>query len=315
MNKGGTLGATAVDVSAVYGSKHYWSGGAGACGQVQPPHGQVHVLVGMGFSDFSKTALDPLFWLHHCNCDRIWEAWRAKGGTRTNPTSDKAWTGQTFTFFDENGKAVTMTDCDVVNTAQQLKYVYEGVPTVLPEGCPSLIAHVRGPAPILQLPIHIPQLVAGPVRVPLGIPPQELQRLVSLAGNTANSLYLQLSEITAPTQPGLVWATFVGPPSTPSGAVLAGSELANPQDPSYVGTVALFAVGVQDEMGGSAQFAFPLNRALLAARNAQSLEMTFVPQGVLLNGSIVRPQLKAKVSIGKATIIMETETPGNAKAQ
>lgn len=42
------------------------------------PHNFVHVMAG-GFggylSDPNYAALDPLFWLHHCNIDRLWSAW------------------------------------------------------------------------------------------------------------------------------------------------------------------------------------------------------------------------------------------------
>lgn len=45
------------------------------------PHNSVHVMLGglaapMGYmSDPDFAALDPIFWLHHCNIDRLWEAW------------------------------------------------------------------------------------------------------------------------------------------------------------------------------------------------------------------------------------------------
>ena len=60
------------------------------------PHDLVHVYTG-GFindtnyglmSDPGTAALDPIFYLHHCNIDRMWAAWNAAG--RTNP-SDKKW--------------------------------------------------------------------------------------------------------------------------------------------------------------------------------------------------------------------------------
>ncbi len=62
----------------------------GVRGQVENvPHGSVHVLVGgappanpgNGFlSAFETAGLDPLFWLHHCNIDRLWAAWMTKPG-------------------------------------------------------------------------------------------------------------------------------------------------------------------------------------------------------------------------------------------
>lgn len=47
------------------------------------PHNAVHGMVG-GSSGFMGNALlaglDPIFWLHHCNIDRLWEAWMSTPG-------------------------------------------------------------------------------------------------------------------------------------------------------------------------------------------------------------------------------------------
>src|SRR6185503_18384924 len=39
------------------------------------PHGVVHGAVGGNMTGFNFAGLDPIFWLHHCNIDRLWEAW------------------------------------------------------------------------------------------------------------------------------------------------------------------------------------------------------------------------------------------------
>jgi tyrosinase len=46
------------------------------------PHNTVHGMVGgAGFmSDPYLAALDPIFWLHHCNVDRLWQAWMSTPG-------------------------------------------------------------------------------------------------------------------------------------------------------------------------------------------------------------------------------------------
>jgi tyrosinase len=47
------------------------------------PHNTVHRLVGGddGFmADPLLAGLDPIFWLHHCNIDRLWEAWMNTAG-------------------------------------------------------------------------------------------------------------------------------------------------------------------------------------------------------------------------------------------
>ena len=50
------------------------------------PHNLVHVMIGgvgatAGFmSDPNYAALDPIFWIHHCNIDRLWAAWLTQSG-------------------------------------------------------------------------------------------------------------------------------------------------------------------------------------------------------------------------------------------
>src|SRR5262249_23495065 len=41
-------------------------------------------------SDPDTAALDPIFWLHHCNIDRLWEVWRQNPPTHVDPT-ESAW--------------------------------------------------------------------------------------------------------------------------------------------------------------------------------------------------------------------------------
>ena len=89
------------------------------------PHGVVHTTVGGNMGGFNTAGLDPLFWLHHCNIDRLWEAWLAQGTGQVNLIADPAWMSHTSTFADENGGLVSMANADVLETASQLHYQYE----------------------------------------------------------------------------------------------------------------------------------------------------------------------------------------------
>lgn len=91
---------------------------------INSPHGSVHTTINGNMYSTSTAALDPVFWLHHCNIDRLWEEWLRKCGGRANPT-DNAWLTKTYTFFDENGVAVNMSGSQVVSTASQLNYKYD----------------------------------------------------------------------------------------------------------------------------------------------------------------------------------------------
>jgi hypothetical protein len=69
------------------------------------PHGYVHCAVMgcratvMGAVPYSSN--DPIFWIHHCNIDRLWECWLSEG----NKTPDSLMT-RAFSYVDENGTLV-----------------------------------------------------------------------------------------------------------------------------------------------------------------------------------------------------------------
>ncbi|MDJ1137112.1 tyrosinase family protein [Streptomyces iconiensis] len=45
------------------------------------PHGNVHTAVGGLMGKVPTAGQDPVFWLHHCNIDRLWYAWLSRGHT------------------------------------------------------------------------------------------------------------------------------------------------------------------------------------------------------------------------------------------
>jgi hypothetical protein len=52
------------------------SGFAGFQSGLNGPHGGVHVRVGGEMSSVARASYDPLFYLHHCNVDRLWAKWQ-----------------------------------------------------------------------------------------------------------------------------------------------------------------------------------------------------------------------------------------------
>lgn len=103
------------------------------------PHNFVHGDVG-GFitvlnyglmSDPGTAALDPIFYLHHCNIDRMWAAWNELGNT--NPT-DTNWLGgppatggREFAMpMPGNTNPWVYTPADV-NSLSQLNYTYDNL--------------------------------------------------------------------------------------------------------------------------------------------------------------------------------------------
>ncbi|HEY7405702.1 MAG TPA: tyrosinase family protein [Candidatus Angelobacter sp.] len=95
------------------------------------PHGSMHDAVGgddgwMG--SFETAALDPIFWCHHANIDRLWEVWLRSDPRHTNPTLAAWLSSIEFDFHDAKGKPVTLKSEQVLDTASpMLDYVYQDV--------------------------------------------------------------------------------------------------------------------------------------------------------------------------------------------
>lgn len=54
------------------------------------PHNGIHGALGGLMADPDYAALDPIFWLHHANIDRLWEVWRKMYPIGGDP-NDPAW--------------------------------------------------------------------------------------------------------------------------------------------------------------------------------------------------------------------------------
>ncbi|KAA0056962.1 polyphenol oxidase I [Cucumis melo var. makuwa] len=98
----------------------------------QSPHNNIHDWVGTKtphFEDmgsFYSAALDPLFYAHHTNIDRLWNIWKTLDGNPKDHT-DPDWLNSSFVFYDENKNAVRIEVSDCLDT-EKLGYVYQEVP-------------------------------------------------------------------------------------------------------------------------------------------------------------------------------------------
>ncbi|HEY1055370.1 MAG TPA: tyrosinase family protein [Emticicia sp.] len=113
----------------------HFSGGTGSL--EGNPHNPVHTAVGgqnpvsgVGglMSDPDTAGLDPIFYLHHCNIDRMWAAWNAAGNS--NPTDPDWLNGPTATgdrkFYMPNPDSTPWEFTpEMVDNISQLNYTYE----------------------------------------------------------------------------------------------------------------------------------------------------------------------------------------------
>jgi tyrosinase len=210
------------------------------------PHGLVHVYVG-GTKNMGKipyAAGDPVFWLHHCNIDRLWESWNRISG-RNNPQ----WPNRSFPFADASGKAVSVKPAGA-NRVALLNYKYDKYYT--PRAAPrtrllAATAAAAGPmlAKVTQAAAAEPvTLDAERMRVELSPPPEltlappAAQRRLAAAPAAPRRMYLVLGGISAPEEMESVYNVYL---DLPEGAGDPGT-----QSPHYVGTLHFFAAG-QDE--------------------------------------------------------------------
>lgn len=123
----------------------FWHGGNRPSGNLEAnPHNLVHVYVGGRAPDGQTgglmtnpgiAALDPIFYLHHSNIDRMWAAWNEKGNS--NPANQNWLNGPTatgerkFVMPMPGGSLWGYTPNDV-KSLSQLDYTYDNLSTAAP---------------------------------------------------------------------------------------------------------------------------------------------------------------------------------------
>ncbi|MCH8619011.1 tyrosinase family protein [Undibacterium sp. TS12] len=97
------------------------------------PHDLVHVDIGGAMGNPQTAGLDPIFYLHHANIDRLWQVWLNMGHARHNP-KDTAWLNFAFDFHDATGTPKVLKVSEVLDTTKVLGngYSYQGVPASAP---------------------------------------------------------------------------------------------------------------------------------------------------------------------------------------
>jgi hypothetical protein len=288
------------------------------------PHDAVHMAIGGLMGVIQTSAQDPIFYLHHCNIDRLWNLWLAQGGGRSDPlstsASDQLWQNSPFTFFDENKNQVTLTGCDILRAQDQLGYQYDTEPPQVRQFCRAEF-HI----PIVY---YIPWFLCwpGPVIIPPLIGPtefsastEELARhmdttpLSSL--KTGSNIVLKLTEVQADHQPNVFYEVYVG---------LATGAAAHIESPAYVGNLAMFGRGLRDmKQHGSrseqsesseraaqfASFTFKITGAVEAVlkhtKAPKTLRILLVPRGALIDGRPEERKPTATIHIGRAEIGLE----------
>jgi tyrosinase len=201
-------------------------------------HGNVHVFTGnsQGMGQIPWAANDPVFWMHHCNIDRIWASWNNAGHANPNTA---AWLGKVFIFAGPDGKAVKAVVKDYTNTKKcdyqydQLigttKLVASVAESLAPASAatPVTVAKTQGgPVALGAAPVRVNLQAAAPVS-PAATPAASplSARLSALPEN--HRVYLVINDFKADAQPETLFRVYLdlpdGPPSDPVNSHYVGS--------------------------------------------------------------------------------------------
>ena len=312
INAGGFLPSTDVSFAAAFSFANFTAPSAGLSfggrtvmgfvhfgaihGQFEAsPHDVIHDDIGAGgwMSDPDQAARDPIFYMHHCNIDRLWKRWLALGGGRANPTGNATWMNQTFRFFDHDANAVVNVPVrNFLDTVAQLHYRYDDDPAPAvavaaapaPESAPAAMAAAPGggpPAGESAPAVPNPEpLATSPQRVRLGQPrvsvplapagPQASERLRELAPRVGAAPMMAAPAPGGPQGAGgsriilrLSGIQFDRPPGTPYQVYvnLPEGEDPDPHSIYFAGMLGFFGLGAAqhdtgpgNERGGVRQF-------------------------------------------------------------
>jgi tyrosinase len=260
-------------------------------------HGTVHVLVGNGMNMGSVpwAAGDPIFWLHHCNIDRLWASWNAAG--RANPPGSGS-----FTFAEKKKPVVVTIAAWMDPKTEKHNYCYDHLESV--PKCLKLRADL---AALAQKQVRVATVKAKEIKLGDGPTKVTLEPLAAKEGDKAmpfaerikvlpkdKHIHLLVKDLHADAQPGVLYHMYL---ELPEGA--KDDKAA----PHLVGTVNFFGA-VKHGEGHDQKAALPayefditdLARGLLA-KNALTASpiLTIVPAGT--------PAEKANAVIGEVTVV------------
>jgi tyrosinase len=286
-------GALPIDLNAM---KLPTYGGAGFCSSLDnDPHGSVHSDVGnsVGMGRVPWAANDPIFWMHHCNIDRIWASWNKAGGKNPSLTGS-------YTFADRDGKKIQLDVSKFLDTASQ-GYEYDKYLPRSPGSTPfpperQLVAfavhattkQVSGALSLgaAAVTVKLTAAAAAPGALAPAVAPNANLVSDSLKAVPADKQFvLTLENVRATAEVGAGYDVYYGLPE---------GQSPNRESPAYVGSVSFFGVAphgddhaMADMPGRSISFVItqPVRQTLDAAP-AAAASVTLVPTNAPAAGSM-----------------------------
>ncbi|MGI8515244.1 MAG: tyrosinase family protein, partial [Acidimicrobiia bacterium] len=197
------------------------------------PHNNIHNQTG-GFMSDMFSPVDPLFFMHHSNIDRLWDVWTRKQRALNLPTLPEGddlatWQQEPFLFFiDGTGKPVPDGKAGDYATIGQFNYTYQpgSGEQVVSDVAPPRLAEKRLFRAALTanlLSFQEPPIASVAVPAALTHP---------AAGAATPPLYARITIQPPDNRRGVRFHVLVNPPQ--------GVRSVNFNDPSYAGTFSFF---------------------------------------------------------------------------
>ena len=226
------------------------------------PHNNVHNCVA-GFMVDMLSPVDPLFFLHHANIDRLWDVWTRKQQKLNLPylptgADLQAWTSEPFLFFhDEKGQEVHQITAGDYDSVSFFNYSYEkgsgesAVANAVAQPNAPPAQNFPGGISSHALTLGSPSLSTVPV-------PASVLKAAAVAAE-GPAVFARITIATPPSTHGVRFNIFVNPPQNTSAL--------NADSPSYAGTIEFFGAHHHD---APVAFTVPLSDTLktLSAGNA-----------------------------------------------
>jgi tyrosinase len=206
------------------------------------PHNIVHGTIGGDMGTY-LSPLDPIFWLHHCNVDRLWMEWNK---TFANP-GNAFWRSFTFdqNFVDGQGSSVPSVPVDSLFDTLTLGYRYDTQPAAVVEGL-APVPKTANVVASVEVENTETAVMGEVLTIPLALTPEVRARLrpAPEAIRPATTVRLSLGGLATPAQPVSV-NVFLGGPEAPTSI----------DSPNFVRSIGFFpATAAEDTHGHEKRF-------------------------------------------------------------
>jgi tyrosinase len=271
----GSWSVTAAALDPILGDSNFFTFGPQIEGT---PHNTVHSFIG-GTMGTGGSALDPLFWAHHCMVDYCWAKWNIELGN--NNSNDASWINTTDEHFVDADGNVASVIAGLTTIMPLLSYRYEssaiGSSPATPEirtkaEFQRLEKRIREGAPIrfeivrrIRVADKAAVLISRPVSMVSKVTPAEMAALIeSDAGK--ETIFATIAFAKLPLSSDFAVRVFVD---------LPGANRDTPlEDPHFAGSFAFFGTEAA-EGGGHAhrpQFLVNVTNALQKLKRAGQLK-------------------------------------------